>query len=207
MGEIFTALLLGLLVGAQHAFEPDHLAAVGTMLPQDRSIRHGVLRGAWWGLGHGSAIAVIGLPLVLLGLRVPEPLEAAADFVVAMMLLALGGLACWRAARWSPEQTVKARNIHKTLPIGLVHGMAGSGAAVVLATAQSPSIEAAASFLIVFVLGSTLSMMATAGFVLWSLRAVAGQPSRTPWLLRASGVLSVVVGIIWAGPHVYAWLG
>lgn len=52
-----------------------------------------------------------------------------------------------------------------SLPIGLIHGLAGSGAAVVLATAQATSQGAALIFLVVFVLGSTLSMTAAAGFL------------------------------------------
>ena len=87
MTPLFTALGFGLLIGAQHAFEPDHLAAVGTMLPDESSPRRAAARGAWWGLGHGAAIAAIGLPLIFLGMQVPEHLEAVAEFVVALMLV------------------------------------------------------------------------------------------------------------------------
>ena len=93
-----------------------------------------------------------------------------------------------------------------SLPIGLIHGLAGSGAAVVLATAQSTSQGAALIFLVVFVLGSTLSMTAAAGFLSVPLGRLAGERSRLPWLLGASGVLSVAVGLIWGGPHFASWL-
>lgn len=207
MTSLLTALGLGLFIGAQHAFEPDHLAAIGTMLPDESSVSRAAARGAWWGLGHGAAIASIGLPLILLGLRVPEALEAAAEVVVAGMLISLGVHAFWRARQAREREQTKTRPVAKTtLPIGLIHGLAGSGAAVVLATAQSPSQGAALIFLIVFVLGSTLSMTAVTGFLSLPLGRLAGERSRLPWLLGASGVLSVAIGLIWGGPHVAGWL-
>ncbi len=205
--SLLTALGFGLLIGAQHAFEPDHLAAVGTMLPEESSRRRAASRGAWWGLGHGLAIAAIGLPLILLGLRVPEHIEALAELVVAAMLIGLGVHAFWRARHVHNQTQTTARPVAKTtLPIGLIHGLAGSGAAVVLATTQSPSQGAALVFLVVFVLGSTLSMTAVAGFLSLPLKRLTAQRSRMPWLLSVSGVLSVVVGLIWAGPHIAGWL-
>jgi len=204
--SLLTALGLGLLIGAQHAFEPDQLAAIGTMLPDESSVRRAAARGAWWGLGHGAAIAAIGLPLVLLGLQVPENLEAAAEVVVAGMLIGLSVHAFWRARR-AREREPMTRPVAKTsLPIGLIHGLAGSGAAVVLATSQSTSQRAALIFLVVFVLGSTLSMTAAAGVLSVPLGRLAGERSRLPWLLGASGALSVAVGLIWGGPHFASWL-
>ncbi len=207
MTPFITALALGLLIGAQHAFEPDHLAAIGTMLPHESSMRRAAAKGAWWGLGHGLAISAIGLPLVLLGLHVPEPLEALAEVVVAAMLIGLGARAFWRASHVLGRIRTQPKFVAQSaLPVGLIHGMAGSGAAVILATTQSTSVSTALVFLLVFVLGSTLSMTAIAAFSSWPLRKLAAEPSRTPWLLRISGVLSVVIGLLWAIPHLTRWL-
>jgi hypothetical protein len=175
------------------------------MLPEEHSVRRAATRGAWWGLGHGAAIAAVGLPLILLGLHVPERLEAMAELVVAGMLIGLGVHALWRA--WQAREQLTEHPIARaTLSIGLIHGLAGSGAAVVLATTQSASRITALIFLVVFVLGSTLSMMATAGLLSVPLGRLTRQRSRMLWLLSASGVLSIVVGLIWGGPHVAEWL-
>ncbi len=207
MTSLISALALGLVVGAQHAFEPDHVAAVSTMLPGESSLRSASLRGAWWGLGHGAAIAAIGIPLVILGIRVPESLESAAEFVVALMLMGLGARAIWSA--WHRDSLVKSvakRPALRSGSVGLIHGLAGSGAAVVLATADAPSRSVAIGFLVLFVLGSTLSMAAAAALVSVPVRKITSKSERVSWVLAASGVVSVAVGLIWAGPHFSMWM-
>jgi putative Mn2+ efflux pump MntP len=200
MMTLWTILGLGLVVGAQHALEPDHLAAVGTLLPEASSWKRSALRGAWWGLGHGLAIALVSAPLIYLGAQVPEHLESWAELAVAVMLLALGARALWRAWR-RHEHTPKARHAAHAAPVGLLHGLAGSGAAVVLATSQAPSVNAALVFLGVFILGSTLSMATTAAVVTLPLRRLGQHRGLRPWLLGGSGLLSVVVGLFWGAPH------
>lgn len=207
MSSLLIALGLGFFIGAQHAFEPDHLAAVGAMLPDEPAAPRAAARGAWWGLGHGLSIALIGLPLILMGLEVPGHLEAAAEFTVALMLVGLGARALYRAwrVRGGVEATAPSA-LRSTLPVGLVHGLAGSGAAVVLATAQAPSQAGALVFLGVFVLGSTLSMAATAGLLAMPMGRIVARPAGALWLHVVSGLASVAVGVAWGGPHVARWL-
>ena len=194
----------GVLIGAQHALEPDHLAAVGTMLPEEVTPKYAVARGAWWGIGHGVAIALLGLPLIALDMKVPEQLEGAAEVLVAVMLVGLGAYAIYRA--FQPKATEHQHAvIRRALPVGLTHGLAGSGAAVVLATTQAPTQWAAVSFLIIFVIGSTLGMTALVALASWPLGRLAKRPAGMKWLLVISGILSVVVGVIWGGPTVLGW--
>ena len=148
------------------------------------------------------------MPLILLGLRVPDSLEALAEVVVAGMLVGLGGYAIKRAREFGElGQQVRLSVTRSTLPVGLIHGFAGSGAAVVLATTQSDTPQAALVFLGVFVVGSTLSMTAAAGVLSIPLGKMGDRPSRMGGLLGVSGVLSIAVGLYWGGPHVMHWLG
>jgi high-affinity nickel permease len=48
-------ILLGLLVGLRHAFEPDHLTAVSTLVVEAGDARRGTLLGMVWGIGHTTA--------------------------------------------------------------------------------------------------------------------------------------------------------
>jgi high-affinity nickel permease len=48
-------LLFGALLGVRHALEPDHLAAVSTLVTDQRSARSASTLGAVWGLGHTAA--------------------------------------------------------------------------------------------------------------------------------------------------------
>lgn len=196
----WTVLGLGLGVGAQHALEPDHLAAVGTMLPEEPSWRRSAWRGGWWGLGHGLAIAAAGAPLIYLDARVPEALESWAELAVAFMLLGLGVRALWRAWRRHEPHTQHRHTAHAA-PVGLLHGLAGSGAAVVLATSQAPSTSAALLFLGLFILGSTVSMASTAALVSLPLQRLGQRRALRPWLLGASGLLSILIGLFWGAPH------
>ena len=65
------ALGLGMLVGVRHAFEPDHLAAVGTLVSDARSPLRAAWLGAAWGLGHTAALALVAGVLALLGATLP----------------------------------------------------------------------------------------------------------------------------------------
>jgi ABC-type nickel/cobalt efflux system permease component RcnA len=86
-------VLLGLLLGLRHAFEPDHLAAVAALM--GRAGKVGRLKagrvGAMWGAGHAFALLAAGSAVILLGWRVPARLEAFLELAVAAVLIILGG--------------------------------------------------------------------------------------------------------------------
>jgi ABC-type nickel/cobalt efflux system permease component RcnA len=94
-------LLLGLLLGLRHAFEPDHLAAVAAFLgkgkpgPRFQSGRIGAL----WGAGHALALVAGGSIVILLGLKVPPRIESLLDLLVAAVLIFLGGRILFRYLR------------------------------------------------------------------------------------------------------------
>ena len=84
-------LVLGLLIGMQHALEADHLVAVGTMAAGRPGGKRGLaLRGAVWGLGHTITLFAICSAVILLGLTLTEQMAAALEFGVGVMLVLLG---------------------------------------------------------------------------------------------------------------------
>src|SRR5438093_6953085 len=50
--EFITTSSLGSLLGMRHALEPDHLAAVSTLVTGERSSSKAAWLGACWGIGH-----------------------------------------------------------------------------------------------------------------------------------------------------------
>jgi high-affinity nickel permease len=84
------AISLGLAVGARHAFEPDHLAAVSTLVGNARTSRSAVSLGLLWGLGHTLALLAVGIVLVALDGVLPERLGVMFELVVSSMLVLLG---------------------------------------------------------------------------------------------------------------------
>jgi hypothetical protein len=94
-------LLLGLLLGLRHAFEPDHLAAVTALLGKGKRTDGfgGGIVGALWGAGHAAALLAAGSFVILLGWRIPPPIESMLELGVAGALMVLGGSILYRHLR------------------------------------------------------------------------------------------------------------
>src|SRR5688572_8769611 len=100
-GEALAVVLaVALLLGLRHASDPDHLAAVSTLIasePEDGTRRAGRL-GLSWGLGHATTLALFGLPIVLFHAYLPDAAQRGAEALVGLMimLLAVRLLVRWR---------------------------------------------------------------------------------------------------------------
>src|SRR3954470_23217297 len=92
-------LLLGVAMGARHALDPDHLAAVSVLAADAPSARRGALLGALWGIGHAAALLGTGLVLAALAAELPVALGDVFELAVAAMLILLGARAVHRAVR------------------------------------------------------------------------------------------------------------
>ena len=90
---------LGLLLGFRHAFEPDHLAAVSTLATRQGRLLDACRLGLAWALGHTASVGVVVGAIILFGLRLPDRLWPAADFLVALLLIGLGGTVIVRYVR------------------------------------------------------------------------------------------------------------
>src|SRR6476646_6959701 len=87
------------LLGLRHATDPDHLAAVTTLIAtgDDRSGRTARRLGFVWGLGHATTLFAFGLPIVFYSAHLPEPVQQGAETAVGVMIAAL---AAWLLLRW-----------------------------------------------------------------------------------------------------------
>src|SRR3954462_5713027 len=100
--ELMTSSGLGSLLGMRHALEPDHLAAVSTLVTGERNSYKAALLGACWGLGHTAALIAAGTVLVVLGAEMSVRIADAFEFCVSLLLIALGVRAIYLAARQGP---------------------------------------------------------------------------------------------------------
>ena len=85
-------LLISLFLGLRHASDPDHLAAITTLIVSEeerRQARKAGLMGFFWGLGHGTTLVILGLPLVLLNRFLPEPVQVVAETLIGVIIVAL----------------------------------------------------------------------------------------------------------------------
>jgi ABC-type nickel/cobalt efflux system permease component RcnA len=197
--EYYTLLLLGGLIGMQHAFEADHLAAVAALSERSNSRRALVLRGGVWGLGHTITLLTICGVLLLLGEAIAPRTEAMLEFAVGVMIVLLGVNVLYKVWQRRPhfhihehaageqhmhvhvheEETDHSEAEHKhphhglglgrALVVGMVHGAAGSAGLLILAAAAS-SISQAVGYVLSFGLGSILGMAALTFVVSYPLR-------------------------------------
>src|SRR4051812_14181957 len=86
------ALIVAFVLGLRHATDPDHLVAVTTLIAGAR--RHGARAaarlGAAWGVGHALTLLLLGLPVVVLQLRLPERLQQLAEAAIGVVIAVLG---------------------------------------------------------------------------------------------------------------------
>jgi len=202
---LFAAVLLGL----RHATDPDHIAAMTTLVAsgRERAARSAVRLGAWWGMGHAVTLVVFGVPILLAERYLPERLQQGAETAVAAVIvfLAVRLLVRWRHGYFDlhahphPEREHR-HNVRTPLGafgIGLVHGMGGSAGVGVLLLAAIPSETVAVVSLLLLALFTAASMaIVTAGFGLTlSARPVSSAAAAA---VPAVGVASLAFGLWYA---------
>jgi high-affinity nickel-transport protein len=194
---------LGLGLGARHALEPDHLAAVSALAADRPGARRGLLIGALWGLGHTLSLLCCGLAAAIAATQIPSRVAELIELAVAAMLIVLGARAVLRAR---PERQVHVHGHDHCAPrlpalraviVGAVHGLAGSGALVALATAAVPTVPARVAFIGLFGFGSIAAMSAISACAGWPLARLARRPAAARSLLVVAGAVSVVLGVVW----------
>ena len=185
-GTLIGLLGLGLILGLRHALDPDHIAAVSTIVSESRSVRRSSLIGTCWGLGHTMSLLIAGVLVIALKIQISDRAALWMEFAVALMLILLGLKAILRSLRgWRihvHRHTHDGRShshMHLHLPseehahqhrhlirsgarpflVGMVHGMAGSAALMILVLATIPSALAGLIYIAVFGLGSVGGML------------------------------------------------
>lgn len=221
---------LGFVIGLQHAFEADHLAAMATLATRSRGPRASLLQGAAWGVGHTLTLLLVGGTCLVVGAAVPERWATRLELVVGFMLVALGadtlrrmrrarihahvhehadGQGHWHVHRHE-EAPHDAQDAHdhaharggpiRALAVGLVHGLAGSAALLLLTLQTSGSFWPGIAYIALFGLGSVLGMAGLSVAIAVPMRAAAGRVARAQgWIEAMVGVATMGVGIraIW----------
>ena len=197
------ALLLAALLGLRHATDPDHLMAVTSLVAADGAGTRAATRlGAVWGIGHAATLLVVGLPLILLHSSLPAWVGSGAETVVGIVIAALAArvlLRWWRRDHERPHEHQRLRSPRQALAIGALHGLAGTGAVVLLLIAAIPDPLAASLALAAFAPLSAASMaLCTSGFA-WTLTRPAVQPLYHAVLLPVLGAGGLLFGGIYIG--------
>lgn len=180
---IFSILAVGFVLGLRHATEADHLAAVSTIVGERKSLWSSSLVGGLWGVGHTISLFVVGLIVIFLKLQISTKVETWLEACVGAMLILLGLNALkkmWRGekihvhkhahegrehlhihahARGKSEDLTHHKLSPRSVLVGMIHGLAGSAALMLLIipTIESPLL--AMAYILVFGIGSIGGMM------------------------------------------------
>ncbi len=220
-------LLISLFLGLRHASDPDHLAAVTTLIASEEEherARKAGLMGFFWGLGHGTTLLILGLPLVLFNRSLPEPVQQAAEVAIGAIIVFLAArlLLRWRRGFYhvhthAHDEGPDHRHVHSheendlhehdhAVPhrtplsaygIGLVHGIGGSGGLTLLLLSTISNQAEAAGALLIFAAGTAVSMalLSTA----FGLTIAAGPMGRNfERFAPVLGILSMAFGVWYA---------
>lgn len=212
---------IGLLLGFRHAFEPDHLAAVSTLATRQGRLLDACRLGLAWAVGHTLSVGVVVGAIILFGLRLPDRLWPLADFLVGVLLIALGGAVIIRylRGRWHlhvhSHDTGAHLHLHshahdaihqhahphprgdarRSLGFGLLHGLAGSAAILVLLVAAAPTRPAQLAYFLAFAAGTLIGMLLVSFSLAGLVRLASGRGARWATALHvSSAAASVAVG-------------
>ena len=221
--SLYAAFCLGLILGVKHALDADHVIAVSTIVSEYQSLKWASLIGAFWGLGHTTTLLAVGLAVILLRLTIPVRVALGLEFLVALMLVFLGLNILWRSFQaerlhlhahehnpkshahfhmhGSPREdhahTHPFSSMRKPFVIGMVHGLAGSAALMLLVLSTIPKPLAGMAYILIFGLGSVggmlvLSSIISLPFVLTAYRFTL----LNRWIRVVAGIASVGFGVL-----------
>ncbi|WP_409190235.1 urease accessory protein [Bradyrhizobium sp. RDM4] len=219
---MFGIIGLGFLLGMQHALEPDHIAAVSSIAARRTHVGDIVKHGLTWGLGHTLALFVFAGLAVLLGHAIPETLARPLESAVGLMLIGLGINVLWKLWRdrvhfhhHGHSDGTKHTHVHshrheilihqqsahthlhgfrwRSLLVGLVHGIAGSAALLVLAVSQIANPIYGLLYVGLFGIGSMFGMGCLSIVIAVPL-AISAR-----WLTWTNHALQAVVGVVTTG--------
>jgi high-affinity nickel permease len=226
---LLVALGIAFLLGLRHASDPDHLVAVTSLVAtEDGDTRKAARLGAWWGVGHAAALLAIGVPLIAFKTQLPAWLETGAETAIGIVILLLAARVMYKWARGDYRATAhehdveaasdgharrrhlrrgagtehrhrKVRTPAQALSIGLLHGVAGTGAVVLLLIAALPTRLEAGLALGIFAPMSILSMAACTAAFAWILTRPVIEPVYRTVLIPGLGMFGVMFGAWYAG--------
>jgi ABC-type nickel/cobalt efflux system permease component RcnA len=209
-------IAVAILLGLRHATDPDHLAAVTTLLAStERRARDAAKLGLAWGAGHALTLFALGVPIVLYRAYLPETVQRAAETAIGFLI---AGLAVWLLVRWrrgafhahphdhgdrshahlhshstTPHEHARSRTPLGAFAVGLLHGIGGSAGVGILLVSTIDRTALAIGALGILAAFTAVSMtLLTTGFGLTLGRRSLGR------LAPALGVASLAFGLWYA---------
>ena len=211
-------LLLTMYAGFTHAFEADHLLAVSNIVSRRNKMILAVKDGLYWGLGHTSTIFFIGMLMIVFKAGISTQYFHFFEAVVGLMLMVL---ALYRIAKFFRSKKIivhahahehngeqhqhlhvhvgkenKHRHPHSlAYSVGLVHGLAGSGALIVIVMSQIKGSIDRLTCLLIFGTACIAGMVCAAGlFSIPFSKKIMKAEALQHFLIMSSSLLCLLYG-------------
>jgi high-affinity nickel permease len=208
-------VVVAVLLGLRHASDPDHLAAVTTLMAssKENAARRAALLGAVWGLGHALTLFAFGVPIVLYEAYLPDTLQQWAETAVGFVII---GLAVWLLVRWrrgafathmhdgvrhshagGKPHPSRTRTPWQAFAIGLVHGMGGSAGigVLLLATVEDRALAVVSLGILAVFTAVSMTLLSSGWGVTLSRPVVQRSFARVAPMI---GVASLAFGVWYA---------
>ena len=213
---IGSTLLLGFILGVQHALDADHVVAVSTIVSRERKPMRAAAAGLFWGMGHTITLLLVGIFVLVFKKTIPVQAALSMEFLVGALLVGLGIQILWEYWRKSfhthshgtgrnhihfhaHNQSHQHRERHrrKSLLVGMIHGLAGGGALVLLVLATIDTLLEGVAYVLVFGVGSILGMMIISTLLGLPFAISATWSGKLNERIRLlAGAVSVVLGVL-----------
>jgi high-affinity nickel-transport protein len=205
------------------------VAVTSLVATDDGGTRGATRLGVWWGLGHAATLLLLGVPLIAFKSALPTWAESGAEKAVGVVIIVLALRVTWKWARGQyragrhvhlggratrkrgshrhlrrgPRQAAhrhhSVRTPQQAFGIGLLHGLAGTGAVVVLLLAALPSRLDAGLALAVFAPMTIVSMAAFTTAFAWVLTRPVVEPIYRSVLIPVLGLFGLMFGLWYVG--------
>lgn len=203
---------LGFVLGLGHALNADHVAAVSTIAGQTKSLKKSSSFGAIWGMGHTAALFLIGSVILIFRLAIPDNIALSFELLAGFVLVILGMDVLRKIIRddvhvhrhehhdvthkhfHRHKESPSHDHRHKSFLVGMVHGLAGSAALMLLVLMTVNSTLQGFLFILIFGVGSTLGMLVTGAVIGLPFKFTARSGRINGSVKTAAGIISVVLG-------------
>jgi ABC-type nickel/cobalt efflux system permease component RcnA len=209
-------IAVAVLLGLRHATDPDHLAAVTTLIAStERRARDAARLGLAWGAGHALTLFALGVPIVVYRAYLPDTVQRGAETAIGFLI---SGLAVWLLVRWrrgafhahahahpdrshahlhshadEPHEHTASRTPLGAFAVGLLHGIGGSaGVGIILVSTIDGTALAIGALGILAAFTAVSMTLLTTGFGLTLARHSIGR------LAPALGTASLAFGLWYA---------
>ena len=171
--------LMSFLIGFKHSLEADHIATILSLKDNNK------LKGLVWAIGHSLSILILSTLIYFLNFKINENLFTTVELFIGFLLIFMSFKFFLRVLEEKDhihqhDHNTSIKHIHyhdagthpdhthnltlQTFLIGILHGIAGTGGFVILTSLYVSTNFQFFIFLLMFIMGSLLSMSLTFWF-------------------------------------------